>query len=548
MAPDPRSPPRRRRGGLPPLAAAAVAALAAAAASATPAAAELLQVQVIHRHGARTRLAKDATLSLVGYEGGATLLADGVEQLNTLGRMVREVYLMGTTSLVAGESVGGPALAGATGAYKEPSDFRAVSSALDRTLASSRAFIQGLFPDDRLRVPTYMFHDDPDDYLLRAHALCPKHASRVRTWYESDAFREKEAATATLRSTWAAKLNEPPGLSNWFNVYDQVFLHHYGHLTNDKLPQPVPAADFEAIQDLAYWLEDNKYGADNMGHLVGGALLGELLERARAFVDAPRLSDVTDGPDNAAQDQDRPRRHRLIEYSAHYPTLLGLLTSLGVRLSEVQPDGALPHFGAALLLELHSAPDGRPALAARWYPGEDTEARPGLSPDARLRNVSGAALCGDGVTTDGLCPLAEVAARTAARRYASAKAWCEACDNTVESPLCFAARAGVASAADLADRTAAASGGGGPSGGGGGLARGVVAVLAFLGGMLFAVLAAGVALWVRGARVRGEWAAGAAPDEAVLGEVKEEDEMGVARGVVGLAPPRSFRGDMGGRM
>ncbi|GAB0496791.1 hypothetical protein MMPV_008107 [Pyropia vietnamensis] len=545
MAPDHRCPPHRRRGGLPPLAAAAVAALAAAAATGTSTFAELLQVQVIHRHGARTPLDKDASLSLTGYEGGATLLADGVAQLNTLGRLVRGVYLEDHSSLVVGEVVTGAALAGATGAYKVPSDFRAVSSSLDRTLTSSRAFIQGLFPQDQERVPTYVFHDDPDDYLLRAHALCPMHVNRVRAWYESDAFREKEAATAELRSTWAAKLGEPAGLSNWFNVYDQVFLHYYGHFSqNEKLPQPVPAADFKAIEDLAYWLEDNKYGADNMGHLVGGALLGELLDRARAMADSPGVSSAGDESASAAQDQDRPRRHRLIEYSAHYPTLLGLLTALGIPLSTVQPDGSLPHFGAALLLELHSAPDGRPALAARWYPGQDTASRPGLAYDARLRNITGSVLCGDGVTTGGLCPLAEVTARTEARRYGSAKAWCEACGNTVESPLCFAARAGVASAADSAERTGASGGGvdgSGKGGEGGGLARGAVAALAFVGGIVFAALVAGVAMWVRGARVRSAWAAHAVSDVAELGDVKEEDEMGGggagARGVGELVAP-----------
>lgn len=546
MAPDHRSPPRRRRGGLPPLAAAAVAALAAAAATASPTAAKLLQVQVIHRHGARTPLYKDAAVSLAGYESGATLLADGVEQLHTLGQLVRKVYLEDESKLVVGEVVGGPALANATAAYKVPSDFRAVSSSLDRTLASSRAFIYGLFPDDQQRVPTYMFHDDPDDYLLRAHALCPAHTDRVRSWYESVAFKEKEAATVELRSTWATKLGQADDLNNWFNVYDQVFLHHYRQWPNDKLPSPIPAADFKAIEDLAYWLEDNKYGADNLGHLVGGALLGELLERARAMANPPVASDSAGGSTNAAQDQDRPRMHRLIEYSAHYPTLLGLLTALGIPLSTVQPDGALPHFGSALFLELHSAPDGRPALAARWYPGQDTEPRAGLAADARLRNVNGSVLCGDGVTTGGLCPLDKVTARTESRRYASAKAWCEACDNTVESPVCFAARAGVASAADLADRTAT-SDGGSPRGGGGGLARGAVAALAFVGGIVFAVAVAGVALWVRGARVRGAWAAGAAPDEAVLGEVKEENEMG-GGAVGGLVAPRSFRGDIPGGM
>ncbi|OSX79508.1 hypothetical protein BU14_0076s0064 [Porphyra umbilicalis] len=560
-----------RRCGTPRLATAAVVAAATLlVGSASPSSAELIQLQVIHRHGARTPLNKDAGLSVAGFEGGAQLLGEGVEQLELLGKTVRNVYLLDTQSAIVGETFkDGAVLAGATGAYKRPTDFRAVSSALDRTLASSRAFVAGLYPADETRVPTYMFHNDPDDYLLRGHALCPSHAAKVRSWYGSDEFRDEEERSAALRTKWAALAGvEDDSLANWFNVYDRVFLHQYGLKKSSGLPTQVPSNEFEAIQRLASWLESNKYGPVNDGHLVASALLGEVLERANAAdAAAPSLSrpddesdaaavaaTVSDGDAGVAQDNDLPRVHRLIEYSAHYPTLLGLLTALGIPLSEVEPDGALPNFGAALLLELHRSPNERTTLAARWYGGGVRTPRPGLTYDHFLTNVSNAALCGDGAPRDGRCPLTEVAGRTAARVASSAAEWCAACGNTDESPLCFAAARGVASSADRADR-----GGGGDDddGGGGGLARGVVAVVAFVGGVVVALAAVMAVTWLRGRRVRQSWAAGAAPMGAA-GAAKEgeggvgcrmggglEGGMGAAGGAaVGVVAPRSFRGDV----
>jgi len=561
----------RRPYGTPRLATAAVVAAATLlVASASPSSAELIQVQVIHRHGARTPLNKDAGLSLAGFEGGAQLISEGVEQLELLGKTVRNVYLIDTQSSITGETFEDAAvLAGATGAYKRPTDFRAVSSALDRTLASSRAFVAGLYPADETRVPTYMFHNDPDDYLLRGHALCPTHAAKVRSWYGSDEFRDEEERSAALRTKWAALAGvEDDSLANWFNVYDRVFLHQYGLKESRGLPARVPDDEFDAIQRLASWLESNKYGPVNDGHLVASALLGEVLERANAAAAAARrlsrpddesdaaavAAAASDGEAGVAQDNDLPRVHRLIEYSAHYPTLLGLLTALGIPLSEVEADGALPNFGAALLLELHRTVDGRDMLAARWYGGGVRTPQPGLPFDAPLTNVSNAALCGEGAPRNGLCPLAEVTGRTAARVAFSAAEWCAACGNTDESPLCFAAARGVASSADRADR-----GGGGDDGGGGGggLARGVVAVLAFVGGVIVALAAVMAATWLRGRRVRQSWAAGAAPMGSA-GAAKEgeggvdsrisgglDGVLGAAGGaVVGAVAPRSFRGDV----
>eukprot|EP00168_Porphyra_purpurea_P015139 TRINITY_DN4548_c0_g1_i2.p1 TRINITY_DN4548_c0_g1~~TRINITY_DN4548_c0_g1_i2.p1 ORF type:complete len:514 (-),score=170.63 TRINITY_DN4548_c0_g1_i2:90-1631(-) len=458
-----------RRCGTPRLTAAAVVVVATLlVASAAPSGAELIQLQVIHRHGARMALSKDAGLSLAGFEGGAQLLGEGMEQVELLGKTIRNLYLLDTQSTtVDGRLEDRAALAGGTGTYTRPTDFRAVSSALDRTLASSRAFVAGLYPAEETRVPTYMFHNDPDDYLLRGHALCPTHAAKVRAWYGSDEFREEERRSAALRAKWAALAGVgDDSLANWFNVYDRVFLHHEGLETRTGLPPQVPDGEFNAIQRLAAWLESNKYGPVNDGHLVASALLGEVLERASAAVaSSASLSRRDNGSDAAvvavaapngeagvAQDNDLPRVHRLIEYSAHYPTLLGLLTALGIPHSEVGADGAVPDFGSALLLELHRSPDGRDTLAARWYAGGVRSPEPGSTFDALLVNVSNVALCGGAAPRGGLCPLREVIGRTAARVSPSAAAWCGACGNTDESPLCFAAARGVASSADRADR------------------------------------------------------------------------------------------------
>lgn len=65
--------------------------------------------------------------------------------------------------------------------------------------------------------------------------------------------------------------------------------------------------------DLANWLESNRYRRSLTGNLLGGSLLNELLVRLQAR----RINS-------------QPEAERIIEYSAHYPTQLSLMSALNL--------------------------------------------------------------------------------------------------------------------------------------------------------------------------------------------------------------------------
>ena len=94
----------------------------------------LLQVQVVTRHGARTKLAKQAAKLT---EGGAQLTDAGRHEMFALGRWLRARYLQPT--------VPADAIRGMTGGAYDPAAVRLVSSDYDRTLRSAALLGAGMF-------------------------------------------------------------------------------------------------------------------------------------------------------------------------------------------------------------------------------------------------------------------------------------------------------------------------------------------------------------------------------------------------------------------
>lgn len=354
---------------------------------------ELIQVQVVHRHGARTHLRKDGRNP--GIENGASLLPQGVSQLNSLGDAVRNRYL--TSGKLNGASVN----------YSEPLDILSVSSNLDRTLGSARAFLFGLYPAQHELIPTKVFGAKENDYRLRGYAICPAYTSNVRTFLESREFRDKERDNAAFLKRIAAPLEESDDLKDVFNVYDRYALLRLGHNEDARGVTPLNESDWNRLRDLADWTESHKHShklSVGRGAAPGSALLGTMVKYTRAAI-AGNLAST----------------HRMISYSAHYPTLLTLLAAAHTKHSAGARQDVIPRFGSALLWEVHRDASNRIQIHTYWRLGK------------KLGEVS-ILPCGEA-----RCDFETVVQDLGSRANADVGQFCSACKTSAKtSPICGA--------------------------------------------------------------------------------------------------------------
>lgn len=299
---------------------------------------DLLQVQVVHRHGARTHLKKDAARP--GEENGATLLPIGVAQLKKLGELMRKEYLSPKAL---------HHIRGATINFTSPVDVLSVSTNLDRTLSSARAFLLGLYPDTHALVPTKTFGAKENDYRLRGYAMCPRYDARVGEFLKSSAFKRRENSAAALLERVASAIGEKTKLTNAVNVLDRYELARLAH---GEVP-PLARSDHVALARHVNWVEANKHSSDVAGDLAR-PLFGTLLRYSREAA--------------AHSSSGTPRSHRIIEYSAHYPTLLTLASAFREGIP-VKPFDRVPPFSAAIVWETHTSSVG-PVVRMRWYNGD----------------------------------------------------------------------------------------------------------------------------------------------------------------------------------
>lgn len=350
---------------------------------------KLIQVQVVHRHGARAHLEKNSVNP--GLESGPPLLEEGYNQAKALGSAIRNQYLFNAP------------LEGFEGEYKNGADIRAVSSNLERTLATSRGFLEGLYSNGSGRVPTVVFGDTEEDYMLRGYALCNQYRKNLEKFHSSSKFKIKEGETKDVREEIASEVKEDPSLKNWFNVYDKIFLSRKPYLATE-VDGDVDDPTFKIAQDLVAWLEFERFGPDVAGHLVGGGLLEEMVRRGKQY--------------GGGKSTD----HRLIEYSAHYPTLLGLLTAMKLPNTPLKEfKNRIPDFTAAIIWELHKDASSKKFLRMFYYAGgtatEDAAAR------EFIPIAFGYPGCDDGAEP---CPLATVSS-SVGKSLLSDSRFCEVC-------------------------------------------------------------------------------------------------------------------------
>lgn len=306
---------------------------------------DLRALFVIHRHGARPPLTKDPQdpSQETAETPETALYPAGKEQLRELGAYVNKNY--SATASVTSRQV------------------TAFSSDFPRTLLSSRAFLSGLLPNASDDVYTSVFDKPDSDWIIRGYANCPQLEDNFLEFMETDEYKDKEREYAGFVENLAEKLNTDafePTFENVFNVYDRYTIIREGYNTqpDGKPVDEISDEDMDKLTSVADWYESSKFFHGTKNTAVAGGLLLEIVNQ---------LSNATEPG----------AKFRIVEYSAHYPTLLSLLAEMQYRSpDEIQPPAdEIPGFGAALFIELRTGDsnDGGFRVFLKWFPGGNND-------------------------------------------------------------------------------------------------------------------------------------------------------------------------------
>ena len=298
------------------------------------------QLHVITRHGSRYPLEKEASNLQENTPGSLTPF--GQRQMFDLGKWLKDEY-------------------NATGFFNiyVPWEVRLESSAFDRTLVSADSLALGAFdylardPHQEsllqqlpANIPVYST-DVENDVYLRAYDKCPTFHDRLMALYNSrewlDLEQEHDALLRRLASLESfqqdADESDKIPLVNLWNVYDAIHVAKTECTASGdgftptcySLPNPfdrdaLTDAEFQELEILAALVEQMRYGPDLAGRLLGGPLLMRIIDRML-----------------------RHTSGNFFLYSAHYPTILGVLAALGERLPTAK---TIPDYASALIFVL----------------------------------------------------------------------------------------------------------------------------------------------------------------------------------------------------
>lgn len=393
----------------------------------TASAQQLLQVQVVTRHGARTPLTK-AAASLV--EGGSVLTPVGLKQMYDLGAFMKERYSAADFLLP----------------IKTYNSSMATfqSSHLDRTLVSANGFAEGFYPQSTRdnsnnllpssvpipNIPVYS-SDDVNDVTIRAYNKCPTFSSKLTQLYKSDTWLAEQNAHATLLEKLAKSGFEEyadPGtgkvlLQEVWNCYDAINVAKTEcdpdpnakactDLENPGFADVLTPQEWTELQNLAHSAELQKYSAANTGDLLGGNLLRNITARASLPAD---------------------QRQEFYMYSAHYPTLLGMFNTMGLPALPANKE-TIPNYGSALIFELWK--DSSDGLSVK------TSYLEGMQDLSNSTNVVITPLSIPGkCNNETQCSLATFQEMVSGLSYADTAGWCDSCAN-ISANECLVAMQG----------------------------------------------------------------------------------------------------------
>jgi hypothetical protein len=373
----------------------------------------LKQLHVITRHGSRYALTK--TQTLVEGTGEGTLTPLGQKQMFDLGVWLRTFY----TSFSLFEVF-------------DPSKVHLQSSAFERTVTSANSLALGFFPQSArdpagmsllsvipANVPVYTT-ENKNDVTIRAYDKCEAFLNHLGGLYSSEEWKalEKDNSALLKRLAGIASFEEYVDsstgtfpLTEVWNAFDAIHVAktecdsegsvHCQYLQNPSVDD-LDDDEWVALQSLAHQAELLKFGSDVAGKYVGGNLLLQIVDRMQ-------------GPPGGQASADFEKFYL---YSAHYPTILGLLAALNV---EPVDSEVIPNYASALIFELYEdETNGQRSVQVLYKAGDESDHKP----------VPLGSACSDSA----MCPLTTVSGLVS---NISLKSWCQNCGN-VDANVCLA--------------------------------------------------------------------------------------------------------------
>lgn len=396
---------------------------------------ELKQVHVVTRHGARTPLPKNT--DTLGELAGSTLTPNGQKQLYEVGSWLRQVYNQNGFL-----------------EYYDPSEVRLESSDLDRTLTSANSLSLGLFPysaqagnhgealyqsllPEMPGLPVYSMRSSNDIYFRAYHNNCPVFQEQLEKMYsESVQWKSLEENNQGLLTKVGSLFPDDQDdgdnneendtirdgsvvLKHLWNYYDELKVAR-----TECIPDPTVYActelgpevsqlrdkltddEFDELEKLIGSSEGMKFGVGTAGNLLGSQLLWRMLNR------------ITD------------TQGKFFLYSAHAPTLLGLLSTL----QEWPTVESYPDYGSAIIMEVYQETDSSQELSIRLLYKAATKSTATYIPmgkagcEETFNNDAPLSTGGSGSQVSH-CILADFIVWATTSTIVRPEDWCEACGN-----------------------------------------------------------------------------------------------------------------------
>lgn len=375
---------------------------------------KLKQLHVITRHGSRYALTK--TQTLVEGTGEGTLTPLGQKQMFDLGVWLRTFYTPFSLFEVF-----------------DPSKVHLQSSAFERTVTSANSLALGFFPQSArdptgmsllsvipASIPVYTTKSK-NDVTIRAYDKCGAFQNYLGDLYSGGEWKtlEKENSALLKRLAGITSFEEYVDsntgnfpLTEVWNAFDAIHVAKTEcgsegsvfcqYLQDPSVKDVLDDDEWFALQSLSHQVELLKYGNDIAGRYVGGNLLLQIVDRMQGTPGGQASADF----------------EKFYLYSAHYPTLLGLLAALN---DESVDTEVIPNYASTLIFELYENDvDGQRSVQVLYKFGDEIDHKP----------VPLGSACSD----TALCPLTTVSDLVA---DLSLKSWCRNCGN-VDADVCLA--------------------------------------------------------------------------------------------------------------
>jgi Histidine phosphatase superfamily (branch 2) len=345
--------------------------------------------------------------------------------------------------------------------YYNPALHRLESTNLDRTLSSANSLALGLFPEPQRAtgiivddandnpvealmttsletapgIPVYSIQEENDVYL-RAFRLCPTFHDNLQILYDTDAWKRLERNSEDLLRKLATIFPEYSEaglvpLKDIWNVYDPLHVAvtecTYNETTCDalvpvsSLATALSQQDFAALELLTHQVEHLKFAqTETAGSLLGSNLLWKILDRAG----------------------NQENGGNFFLYSAHAPTMLGLLATLQAAEDFVAATRGerFVDYGSALIFEVYEETGPGGLVQSLFIQLKYKQPSKDEAVVIPLKQSINAVPCGLGGDDEAaFCNFEEFSVWAIEHTLMGAEHWCKACANE-DADVCLRAK------------------------------------------------------------------------------------------------------------